>query len=483
MPSTNGDSSVPRQAWLWFYLTCIGAALVWGWRELPGYVAATEYQQDDWEWLNRGSSLGSFLHHVLHPTEIVRPLFHALYVVAYRLTGLDARPLAFFLALGWLLSAAGAVWMFHLARVPLPIAVLGVVVSRPTQAAVSTFFQVSYQGLTLSRLLLVSTCIVFLRGEPRAGLWCGLMIAGLLTHEQYLATLPTLAVLLAWRDGIRGLWARLIAPGSLRSFAIAFAGLAVVRVLIFWFEGGSGTHAPGFGQVLRNVWGMLETVPPLCSPVLLAVAVLALIGTPLAPLARPAALCAGIAAVGYAPYVFQKSYFASYFANITVLGAGLLVAFCVATTVEVDSASQSNWRRVRSLAVLALLLVWAATPPPLQDRFAPGFAEQMIDISTELIDGDHSGREIKVVFLEDPGHGQSDQSPPYFHAIGLEHGRSGLHTLLWPAVSFRFERRTEPLAEEPGDCEMRLLVQRSASEETPWTVRLTDPFECPVEQP
>ncbi len=471
-----------RQAWLWVYLTCIGLALAWGWREFPGYVASTQYQQDDWEWLAHGSSLDSFLHHVLHPTEIVRPLFHVLYAAAYRLTGLDARPLAFFLALGWCLTTAGAIWMFHLARVPLPIAVLGVAVSRPTQATVSTFFQVSYQGLTLSRLLLIATCIVFLRGEPRAVLWSGLMIAGLLTHEQYLATLPTLAVLLAWRDGIRGLWSRLTGPGALRSFAIAFVGLAIARVSIFWFEGGGGTHAPGAGRVLGNVWGMLETVPPLCSPLLLAAAVLASIGTPLARLARPAALCAGIVVTGYAPYLFQKAYFASYFANITVLGAGLLVAYLVVTAVEVDSASQSNRRVGRSLAVLALLLVWAATPPLLQDRFAPGFAHQMIEITADLIDEDLSGREVNVVFVDQEAHAGPGEWPPYYHAIGLEQGRSGLHALIWPEVSFRFERSTRPLAEDPADCEMRLLVRRSESEQMPWTVHLADPFECSVSE-
>lgn len=452
---------------------------------MPAYIWATEYQQDDWEWLLHGSSVSGFVEHVLNPTQIIRPLFHGLYAIAYATSGLDARPLAVALALIWCATAVAAMVMLRLARFPLGIAILAVLITRPLAASADAFYQVSYHGLTLSRLLLVCTCIAFLRGTPHTATWLALLVAGFLVHEQYIVALPVLLVLLVWRDGVSAVHDRWKRPGALRSFSFAFAALAAIRVVIFAL-GDAGTHSPGLSRVLANLFMLIEGLPPFCSPFLIAAFGLGLSAIAPARIARPLALGAVLYLVGYAPFAAQEAYFASYFGNLSVIGAGLAMAVIVVHAVDSDLVADGRWRKLRAAAVLLLLLAWAATPPRLEPRRAPNFAPQIAAIAESVLDEDLAGRNLKIVFVDAAHDGGSREPAPYFAAIGLEDGRSSFFKLRWPEISFEFERVAPEtiVARRPDECELRLAVAPTGTLHTPWKARLMEPFECsPPEEP
>ena len=462
------------------FLVAIPVLLVWAWRELPAYVWATEYYQDDWEWVRRGSSLRSFLDYLLHPIGIVRPAFHVLYLLAYPFSELDARLLAVVLALAWWVTAFASVYMLRVAGFKLEVAAVAVAISAAVPATTQAFYQVSYHGLTVSRLLLVTTCIVFLRGNPQFRIWAPLLVVGFLTHEQYIATAPILLSLLCWRDGFGVVSARLRTSGALRSFCATFVALALIRAWMFYAHGEGGSHSLEWSSLPENLarlGRMLMSQPPggvlFVLPLLLGAT-----GIERRELATVASLCGAICVFGYAPFALQGSYFTPYFANLLVLGLGILLAWTAVSRVDNDLRSNNTKRTARALAVMTMTLLCIAIPPRLGQRPAPGVAAGMDEVLAPLLETVPRGRPVTIVFVEDSAPRQSAY-PPYFAAIGLEQGRSSFFTLRWPFVEFEFERASsDELAEQnPSRCEIRVRVA-AADRPTLWRIEISDHYGC-----
>lgn len=476
---TTGAARRPSR-WQVLYAVAVGVVVLWTWRELPQYVCSSAYLQDDWEWLRRGASLSRFGEMLLQPTGVVRPVFHSLYALAHALAGLDPRPLAVGLAALWWAAALAGVRMFWLAGCTLPVAVLAVALLLPAEPRTDAFVQISFHGLTVSRLLLILTCSAFLRGEPRTATWAILLGLGFLTHEQYIATAPMLLALLWWRDGGAALWRRLVAPGALRRFCLTFAAVAGVRTVLYLLTERGGTHALYWEHLDENLAALGQTLrrlPPAPALLLVIPLLLGVLRTAPRTLGRLTVVAVALSVAGYAPFAFQGTYFAAYFANLMVFGIALWMASLALAGVDDDLRAGGAGRMVRAGAVVAMTLLWVAHPPTLPARPAASVPEE-IRRSLDPIVRDYEGDEaVRVVFVEDAA-GLRQVNPPYLASIELGYGQSPYFALLWPELEFEFDRAPAHGPPEPPEAECEVRVRIAEEGDTRWVVRRVEVSGC-----
>ncbi len=465
----------------------VAAALVvlWVWRDTPSYVWATEYSEDDWGWLLRGRSPASFAEHVLNPSGLFRPLFHSLYFFSYQLFGLDARPLAVLLAGAWCVTGAATIYAVALAGIAGPIAALAVLSILGALPMTDALAQVSFHAHTLSRLVIAGTCIVFLRGEPRTRVWLTLLLTGYLIHEQSIAAAPIMLSFLCFRDGIPSILRRLSATGALRNYCIAFAVVTALRVTAFFLvEGSGGTHAPALSNIPNNLrelqpywrgflpaWGLLLFVP----------LGLGAIASKLCGFRRILALSIAIFSFGYAPYLQQGAYFASYFANLAILGIGVALAWAALAGVEHDLSSPKWQLRLRAIFIAVLTLFWVGRNPTLPQRQTQGVGTRIHAILAPIIPTSVGENTVEVLIAGPPAENENTH-PAYIRAIGgLEYGRSSFFELFWPGIHFRFKQVSlDDVTEHlPLPCELVLLATATRVPESPWDINVREPFECP----
>lgn len=476
-PATSDERPPPRRA-AFAFAALMSLATAWSLRSLWAYTATIEYRADDFAWLLHGQSLGRFADHVMVVSELFRPVFHAIYLFQYPLFGLDARPLAVGLALVWVLTAYVWARVFRAAGFDPFVATTAAVIPLHLPSLTEAFFQVSFHGLTVSRLLIGLTLWAFLAG--RSWRWyVPLLVLGMSTHEQFIAVGPIGVCLLLWREGWRGTASALRRGGALRAFLIGWgvvAGARIARYIALPRE----THDLTGSAVMQNIEGLAEIAQARIDDHDLALWVIAigiaLSGLSLVRAPRLILVVVGASLAAYAPFVMAP-YWARYFGNVLVCVFALLPAWLAMSGVGSDLRAGGHLRRLRASVLIAFVLVWTGgSLPELQPRPAlsfPGVLAQAIDpVFTELAEARPRERiDASVRFVETPDFVEDAQwlLPSIECLPGA--GHCPYFALLWPRVMHDVGTASVEAFEAASgaDCDtVWVQVEAAGPRELPW---------------
>jgi hypothetical protein len=500
-PTAPDEQPPPRLATI-AYATLMSLAAAWSLRSLWSYVAIIEYRADDFAWLMYGESLGRFAEHATSFGELFRPAFHVAYLFQYPLFGLDARPLAFALLLVWVLTAFVWARVFRAAGFDPFVAITAALIPLHLPSLTDSFFQVSFHGLTVSRLLIGLTLWAFLAG--RSWRWyVPLLVVGMSTHEQYIAVGPIGICLLLWRDGWRGLAAGVARGGALRPFLLGWIGVSAVRVGLY-LALPQETHGLTGDTVVQNLDGLAEIARARVDDrdLVLWVTAFGVAASGLAWKRVPRLLVVvlGASVAAYAPFVLAP-YWTRYFGNVLVVVFALLPAWLALSQVSSDLRG-GTLRRLRAVTLLAFVLVWTgASLPELQPRHALSFPRALaatIDpVFTARVEERPRERvEASVRFVETPAFREdTDRLLP---AVECLPGTSycPFFALLWPGIVHDVASAPQAAFDAASGAECETLwveVEVAGPRELPWaalqsnttpapqrhySVRLLDPPRC-----
>lgn len=388
------------------------------------------FSHDDWEWLGRSQDLLSFLSPFDERgdfKDVYRPLHWVLYPLHVALFGDDAVRMARSL---FLLRAAASVALYAVfVRLGFPrlTAAIAVICAWASPALQESSSLISLNETTLARALAAGLWLEFLRRErpPRAWVWFPLSVAGWLSHEQFVAAVPILLLMRAWRDGPGRAW-RDVLDGDLRAVTCIAVSLTSLRVAGYLLAAGT-SHTLGFDAVLRNADHLLQHVirAPMAwggvmSPdLMLGCAVAAAIvggralmaarggGAEGPTVLRSAGLCAGLVALAYAPFLGQRDYVSAYFVNTAVHGVTLLGA--VVFTRWILPQPGRRLAVVADLLAAAVLFLWMPKNVILPAvRHAEAAAT--LDVIAAAAEGDAPpGQPLRRLVFVEPGDGPDER--------------------------------------------------------------------------
>ncbi|UJR85546.1 hypothetical protein [Sandaracinus amylolyticus] len=449
----------------------IAVALVrFSWLQL-----STPFLFNDWTWLERGAALDRFVAE-LRGSETVRLTSVLLFAASRRLFGVDPRPIAV------------ACLLFHLVSIPLAARLfvqLGASVRVAVIAALAGFFTASTAACLDSlasveavqgRVVVLALLIETTRPQPRLAVSLPLLALGFVTHEIVVVTLPLLAVVRVFRDGVPASLA-FFRTRSAVLFVLAFLGLLGARAALF-SGAARGTHAivleaigPStafFWRSIASEWlgrfGGLLTLSIVTAAIYLRwrqepVGVVAM--------ARVVALAVAWAVVAYAPFVLMASYHNPYFMSLANLGPALLTAALLDLPLRALERAASSGRAALvaanvGAACLAIIVVGDAFTWDrrwLRDDAAS--IERAVADATRR----HTGI-VPVVFVESERYRAECDSDFYVGLIDGQSGHSRMLAWLHPGRSFRLvtlePRHAAFLCAAPGDAvlDVDLVVPR-----------------------